>query len=348
MFDPKFALTHSILNSIVKVEKEKTLIEKSTVTPRITTKVKDESKSINLFHLAHIIGLNITLKDAEKLTEGKSLDAEDVRIAILNNFRNALEFTRSTSANAYVDIDLNVLLHLNKIIVTTWKESWEAKFRTSGEELDVNLDNWVDLRDKEIEPIRVQEELISLIEWYKTQQGKIDPLLRITVFIYRLMRISPFVAANKLTIIAITDLLLYRNGYIEHTHLPISRNFDVYGDEYIEAWTSAIAAEDEITLWVERFVRNISNDMFDMREKVTKMTAEDEKTTKQPFLDLNKRQLKILRYLQTIPAVRREDYVHMMDVSTMTAFRDLDDLVKKKLLKIDGRGRGTKYMLRNR
>ncbi len=348
MYEPKFNITHTIVNNLVKLERERVLIEKGSFSPRITNSIKGESKSINLFHLAHIIGLNITLKDAEKLTEGKTLDNNDPRFIILNNFRNALEFTRSSSANTYIDVDLNVLLHLNKIMVTTWKESWEAKFRTSGEELDVNLDNWADLRDKNLEPVRIQESLISLIEWYKTQQGKVDPILRIAVFVYQLIRISPFVAANKLTIIAIADLLLYRNGYIEDTYLPITRNFDVYGDEYIEAWTSALAGDEDLTLWVERFIRNLSNDMFDVKEKLQKLSAEEEKTTKQPFLDLNKRQLKILRYLQNIPAVKREDYVHMMDVSTMTAFRDLDDLVKKKLLKIEGKGRGTKYMLKNR
>jgi hypothetical protein len=29
----------------------------------------------------------------------------------------------------------------------------------------------------------------------------------------------------------------------------------------------------------------------------------------------------------------------------MTAFRDLKDLVRKKLIKLDGKGRGTKYKL---
>ncbi|MBN1916153.1 Fic family protein [Candidatus Dojkabacteria bacterium] len=348
MYEPKFNLTHSIVNSLVKLERERIIIQKSGFTPRAVTRVKNDSKSVNLFHLAHIIGANITLKDAERLAEGKNLDVQDAKLIILNNFRNTLEFTRSSTANTYIDVDLNILLHLNKIMVTTWKESWEAKFRTSGEEIDVNLDNWVDLRDKNIEAIRIQETLLSLIEWYKTQQGKIDPVIRIAIFIYRLMRISPFVAANKLTLIAIADLLLYKNGYIEETFLPITRNFDIYGDEYIESWTSALAGNEDLTLWVERFVRNLSNDMLDVKEKLQKLSTDEEKTTRRPFLDLNKRQLKILRYLQNIPAVKREDYVHMMDVSTMTAFRDLDDLVKKKLLKIDGKGRGTKYMLKNR
>ncbi len=348
MFIPKFNLTHTIVNNLVKLEHEKTVTERAILSGRVFNNMKNQTKAVNLFHLGHMIGSNITLKDAERLTEGKKFENDDAKVIIINNFRSCLEFTRSSAANTYIDIDLNVLGHLNKIMLTHWKESWEAKFRTGGEDIDVNLDNWVDLRDKTIEPLRLQGELLSLIEWYKTQRGKIDSRIRIAVFVYRLLRIAPFVAANKLSIIAITDMLLYKNGFAENTYFPITRNFDIYEDEYLEAWTNAIANDEDLTLWIERFIRNLSNDMADVNEQMGKMSADEEKSTKQPFLDLNKRQLKILRYLQNIPSVKREDYVQMMDVSTMTAFRDLNDLVKKKLIKIEGQGRGTKYMLRHR
>ena len=348
MFNPKFNLTHTIINNLVKLEKERVTIMSGDYDSRIVNKMNTDSKSANLFHLSHMIGSNIGISDAKKLAQGKKFENSDARLTVLNNFRNALEFTRSSASNTYVDVDLNILLHLNKIMLHGWKESWEAKFRTGGEDIDVTLDNWIDLRNKNIEPLKIQEKLLELIEWYKTQQGKVDPIIRISVFLYRLIRISPFIAANKLSIIAITDLLLYKNGFIEKVYLPVTRNFDIYEDEYIEAWTNATTNKGDLTLWIERFIRNLANDTLDIREKLNKLLGEEAKAAKRPFLDLNKRQLKILRYLQNIPAVKREDYVQMMDVSTMTAFRDMTDLVRKKLLKVEGQGRGTKYMLKNR
>ena len=90
-------------------------------------------------------------------------------------------------------------------------------------------------------------------------------------------------------------------------------------------------------------------DLQESFDNVTGLLGEEEKrNTSQPFLDLNKRQLKILRYLQNIPTVQRDDYCQMMDVSTMTAYRDLNDLVSKKLIKVEGQGRGTKYKLASR
>ena len=259
----------------------------------------------------------------------------------------------------YSDIDINVILHLNKILLTNWKELWEAKFRSSGDIISDSYDSWVYIHDKKIDLSLIQSELSELINWYKTNNIKVNSIIRIAVFIYRLIRISPFLYLNKLTVIAVADYLLYKNGYVHKTYIPISRNFDIYEDDYIECWNHALQGKldpktqtviemEDITIWLERVIRNISNDFVEVREAQYSKISDTEKGVRQPFLDLNKRQLKILRYLQTIPTLKREDYVQIMDVSTMTAFRDLSELVKKKLLKIEGRGRGTKYMLANR
>lgn len=359
MFEPKYNLTHTILNNIIKFEIIKSKLESNKLNEKIVKNLQDREKSINILHIAHLIGINLTIKDAERIAEGKRLQTEDARGTILTNYRNILEFTRSSIAQSYVDMDTNILLHLNKLLLTDWKETWEAKIRSAGDNFDSSFDNWLELRDKEINAEDVTDELSKVIEWYKMTQTKIHPIIRVGIFIYRLVRLAPFNNLNKLTFIAVSDYMLYKNNYLSTTYLPISRNFDIYEDEYFESWNNAIQGKfnqetgkveerEDMTLWLERFTRNLSSDILEVREYLSRQSLEDEKSVKQPFLDLNKRQLKILRYLQTIPTVKREDFVQMMGVSTMTAYRDLDDLVGKKLLKVEGNGRGTRYMLSTR
>lgn len=112
--------------------------------------------------------------------------------------------------------------------------------------------------------------------------------------------------------------------------------------------TSALSPVGNATPWIEMFAQIIATEIKGVREKATRYSTDENKPTAQPFLNLNKRQLKILKYLQTIPTVKREDYVQMFDISTMTAFRDLNELLEKKLLRVDGQGRATKYLLGNR
>jgi Fic family protein len=348
MYKINYQLNDKILNELIRLEVLKTQIKDMDITGKDKLEMLDKSKSTNMFHLAHMIGVDLTLKDAAKAVEGKRVVTQDARGIILNNFKNAMEFNRADANDNYTDLDVNILLHLNRLLLNEWREVWDAKFRIGGENNETLLDNWLEIIDHEIQPSYIQEELTSVIDWYKSTNNKVHILIRVAVLVYALARIAPFSVLNKITTIALLDYLLFKAGYSRDAYLPSVRNFDINDSEYLEAWNNAINNDNNVTLWIERFISNLANDFEFMQEDMEKILHQDIRSSKQPFLDLNKRQLKILRYLQTIPTVKREDYVQMMDVSTMTAFRDLDDLVRKKLLKIEGKGRGTKYLLTSR
>ncbi len=347
-YEPVYTITDKLLNSIVRLEIDRVAMETSQLSYNVRTRMADGAKASNLFHLAHILGLEVTIKDSEKLVEGRKLPIEDSGARLLTNFRNVLEFNRSSVTDGQLDLDVALLLHLNKIVLTEWRESWDVRLRNTNEIIDANLDSWAEVRDQQIPPEELEAEVKLVLEWFNRSQGSVHDVIRIGVLLFRLVEIMPYIAANKLTLMALADFLLNRQGYINKSFLPVVRVFDVNQAEFISLWNSARVGHD-LTPWLEKFSQGLTKDIQETKGQVDKvMSEEDEKSTKQPFLDLNKRQLKVLRYLQTIPTVKREDYCQMMDVSTMTAFRDLNDLIRKKLLKIEGRGRGTKYKLSNR
>jgi hypothetical protein len=347
MYQPKYSISDRLLLDLVKLEQDRAHLENVEHTVPVQKNLELKSKSVNMFHLAHMIGVDLTIKDAEKAVEGKKIATNDARGTIMNNFRNCMDFVRSNGTDSYIDLDVNMLLHFNKILLTEWKELWEAKFRTSNEELDSSLDNWAQLRDQDLKSFGINERLNEIFDWYKLNVGKVHPLIRIAIILYELMRAAPFAHLNEITIITVTDYLFQKNGYLTKTFLPIVREFDLHESENIELWNKVSENDGDLSQWLERFLQNLGSGIAEDRERIVELTMSD-RSAKQPFLDLNRRQLKILRYLQTIPTVKREDYVQMMEVSTMTAFRDLSDLVEKKLIRIEGQGRGTKYVLVNR
>jgi Fic family protein len=347
MYEPRYKITHNMLNNIVKFEVERKAILLKNLEEETVTKARLKANSYDIFHLGHLLGVNVTLKTARKIASGKTLSIGDYRGQYLTNFRNAIEYILSTQSTTY-SVQASILIHLNKILIKNVAEEWDAKYRTSGEEIDTRDDNWVALRDEEIASVEAQSQSLAAIEWFSTNQTKIHPLICIPVVIYRLMRITPFITANKLTILAVCKYLFLNSGMIVNGFLSVIKNLDIYEEEYIEAWKQAANEGDEITLWIERFVRNLAGEITNVSKELNKLVEDHKEKNKQPFLDLNRRQLKILRYLQNIPQVKREEYVEMMDVSTMTAYRDLNELVKKGLLRVEGQGRGTKYMLASR
>ncbi len=348
MYQPKYTITDSLLMVITELEQNRTKLELANFPTNTFKDLMKKSKAVNMFHLAHMIGVELTIKDAEKAIEGKKISTNDARGTILNNFRNVMEFVRSDVTEAHLETDINLILHLNKILLTNWKEIWDARLRTDSNEIEPIVDGWLQMRDKNVSMGEVEARSSELLFWFKTNHGRIHPLIRIAVLIFEMIRIAPLKYLNQLTIISLVDLLLYKNGYLNQTFLPVVREIDLHNKTNMNVWANIIESGD-LTKWIEQFIADMNNSIKEDKEKILGLMSSDKNSSsKQPFLDLNRRQLKILRYLQTIPTVKREDYVQMMDVSAMTAFRDLNDLLEKKLLRVEGNGRGTKYLLANR
>lgn len=346
MSEVQYTITNKALNNIVKIESYKFLAEPQTGYP-LRNRLIQRTKSLSIFHLAHMHSLQITLKDAEKVAEGKRLEGNDPRYFMLYNFRNVLDYNRSTVGDENYLIDANLLMHLNKVVLSDWRETWDVRWRSNEDAMDDKVENWFDLHDTTLTDEQIEQGVYAVAEWYAANLTRLHPLVLYCVVIYDLVRLAPLAAGNKLTLLALADYMLARFGYSEKSGLSLTRLMDKYEQEFYEAWQIATKTND-ITIWLERFTSALAKELQENKAEIDLMVSEEEKSSSKPFLDLNRRQLKVLRYLQTIPTVKREDYCQMMEVSTMTAFRDLNDLVSKKLIKIEGRGRGTKYMLATR
>ncbi len=345
MYNPKFNYSDKLVLNLVKIEHNKTLLHSHDLNYNVRYKLAQHIKKIDIFHAAHSLKLEITLKDAEKVVAGnKLLEIEEPRSTILKNLKNTLDFNRSQQAESFGEFDTSVMLHLNKLLMLQWRETWEASFRTFNEKIDDRWDAFVQYADTSMPINKVKEEVDELIEWHKYSIPTIVPIVRAGVITYRLIEISPFIGANRYTISSIVDFMLAKNGHGAKSYISIFKIFDL-GEERLLKALHASKLSGEITPWLDTFTSLYANETNSAREEMQGFLSQEEKSKQQPFLNLSKRQLKVLKYLQNVPTIKREDYCHMMEVSTMTAFRDLNDLVRKKLLKIDGKGRGTKYRL---
>jgi len=345
MYNPQFNYSDRLVQNLVNLERNKVLIQNTDLNYNTRHKLNNHVRALNILHLSNIINLDLTLKDAEKLiNNGNIEDVDEIRLSILKNFKNALDFNKSNMADTYSEFDRSLILHITKLVLTQWRETWESNFRSFNDKIDDRWDSFVGLRDVELPVPEIEREIAELVEWYKYASSVIAPGVRIAVVMYRLIEISPFTAGNKFIIAAVIDYLLIKNGLSLNVYSPTLRVIDQNNEKIIKAYNVAKSSND-LSFWIDSIIGLFSSELTEVREDLTEFVKQEEKSKEQPFLDLNKRQLKVLKYLQTVPTIKREDYCHMMEVSTMTAFRDLNDLVKKKLLKVEGRGRGTKYKL---
>ncbi len=345
MYTPKFNYSDKVVQNLVKIERSKAILENQDLSYGVRQKLLLQTKSYDILHFSNMLGLELTIKDAEKIANSQKIETMDeMRSIIIKNFKNVLDFNRSNVADTYSEFDKPIMLHLAKLILNQWRETWEANFRSFNEKLDERWDSYVVVRDTSLNVNEIENEINELVEWYKYSSPTIIPIVRIAIVMFRLMEISPFPAGNKFFILSILDYLFLKNGFGSKTYTSVIRMIVNNEEKFLKGY-DIVRKTYDMSHWIDIFTSIVSSDLISSREEINEFVAIEEKSKQQPFLNLNKRQLKILKYLQNVPTIKREDYCHMMDVSTMTAFRDLNDLVRKKLLKIEGKGRGTKYKL---
>ena len=346
MYAPKFTYTDRLVQNLIKLESHKNNLELVDLNYEVKYKLAINAKSLDVFYLSQSLGIKLQIKDAIKIIEGtKKLDEFDNEIhSIAMNLKRVGEFIRSSSGDNYPEFEKSTILSISQHILNQWRETWEAEYRNFNDKIDERWDNLVSNRDSSIIGQEVEQYMNELIEWYKYSIPTMAPLVRIAIVFYRLLEIAPFIAGNKFIIFVIIDNLLLKNGLSTKVYMSTFRalNFDT---DKLSKMMMVVKQTNDMSLWIDTFVNMITTELVNVREELSKFIIAEEKSKAQPFLDLNKRQLKVLKYLQTIQFIKRDEYCHMMDVSTMTAFRDMDDLVRKKLLKVDGKGRGTKYKL---
>lgn len=347
MYFPKFEYTSKFVLKLMQLEQSKTLLQASDLKYTTKTKILQKAKTKNLFQIGVNIGLELTIKDAEKAILGtKPRFEDDLLQKIFINSRQGIEYIHSSEIKNYQEFDNAVYQEINKKIVFDWKETWDAKYRNFNERYDDTADPLAHIRNTSIKGNELDVMVNDLIEWYKSAAPTVAPIIRIGVVFHRLLEIAPFIAGNTITTMLLIEHLLLTHGYSTKVFSSSTAAFLQNKENLADAFETSSQAED-LSYWLEWFVGVLENDLVSVRESIHDYVKEEEKSKSQPFLDLNNRQMKVLKYLQSVPTIKREEYCNIMEVSTMTAFRDLRDLVKKKLIKTEGRGRGTKYRLTN-
>jgi hypothetical protein len=337
-------LSHNIVNKIVDLEIALNQLNDKFDNEKIAEEL--EKKQIEtLFYFANSMGVAISLKDAKKLLVGKRVEVEDFRGQLLENVFTAFQLILTIADNENIDISTEILHQINVTIARGTVEDWQLKYREEGDTFSNLYDDLTPLVTKENRSTHAQEKTEQILVEFKNH-NQANSYYRVSMLMYELLKLQPFISYNKITLALLAEMLLLKFSKKKYVPGTQAEFFTQFKGGITNVYSHQQEANREVAFH-ELFLGYLADKALTLADK-HKSDAKFVQATDKPFLDLNKRQLKILKYLQTIPTVKREDYVQMMEVSTMTAYRDLNELVDNKLIKIKGHGRGTKYMLSSR
>ncbi|HOU76330.1 MAG TPA: Fic family protein [Candidatus Dojkabacteria bacterium] len=345
MYSPNYYITNKILHHIVQFELAYKDIQNLPLPIKEKRDFYSSVKNENLYHIAKLIGVDISMKDAEKIFTGKEINVLEKPKVLLINYRNALEFISQMSKDKYLNLAPGTLLHLNKILTSNWTDSWNSgRFRSKEEKYNDEYDRWSHIRNGKSLKDFNQQYITEVLDWVKETRFQVHPLIKIAVAVYEIFSCYPFFTGNQLTILGLTEMLYSEFGIWEKSLLPINRHFYTNEEQYIKALTACIESCD-ITMWIELFVKGVDNDTQQVREQIFRIEQEKVQQKKKLFLGLNSRQLQAINYLKKYSQITRKKYTEIMGISFMSSYRDLNELVKRKLIFQYGHGRSTFYTL---
>jgi len=194
---------------------------------------------------------------------------------------------------------------------------------------------------------RLAWEMEAFLDWHERKDDT-DPVLRAALAHLWFVTIHPFEDGNGRIARAIADLNLARSESSAQRFYSMSAQIQEDRADYYEALEAAQRGELEVTDWLLFFLGCLGR-AFDRAEKTLSVVLRKAAFwERHAAVSFNQRQRKILgRWLEGLEGkMSSSKWAKLGDCSQDTAFRDIDELLKRGILvKEPGGGRSTRYAL---
>lgn len=343
---PEYTITDLTLKYIIKYELSTQRVFETPLPYKYKSSLYQKNKSEEILALSQLINQEIGFDKAEKVQEGKLISTTStLEYKIFNNFRSTQGFINAYNSNNFLPPSSELILHINKLLMNDLVELWElSKYRNFSDKPNELYDTWYKLRDH-YPNIDNSEYFNSLMIWISSASTNIHKLIQFSILLYEFIDKAPLSAGNQITSLAVLTLLLKEYKYNPFTLLPVVKSINSLSSDFIEAFKIS-KKENDLTVFIEALLYILSMEMLDLENLVLKIYENKVEKKGKLSIELNSRQIKILEHLQINKKVTRKEYTKLMDISFMTAYRDIQELVEKEYLEQKGVGRGTFYVLK--
>lgn len=355
MFQPKFVITQKTLKYISQIEVAKEIIENSPLVPQWEVKFREEAMLRSVHHGTHVEGNQMTLGEVKGALEGRNVPARERDVQEVINYRNVLRYIDKwsrTESEAEKPIDIGTLLKMHEIVMQNL---------LSIEKIGTLRDVEVVLKSSKtgitsFKPpthYNVPALINFFLQWLSSPDAnEMHPVLRAGITHYELVRIHPFVDGNGRVSRAMAILVLFKGGYDVKRFFSIEEYFDRDAARYFQTLQNTSNQlvvdnnERDLTEWLEYFAEGLSVELSRVKEKVKKLSVDLKLQNKVGQITLNERQMILVEYMEDYGAISNKEWRSLLSgVSDDTILRDMQDLIKKRLVKKEGTTKASKYKL---
>lgn len=348
MYSPKYTITNKILKNIGLIEACREVIQNAPLVPAWEAKFREEAVIRTVHHGTHIEGNELSFSQAVRVMEGKEVLARERDIQEVINYRNVLKYIdelREKDEN--LRVTENIVKHLHKLTVEKILPKEECgDYRQT--KVVIKNSQTGEVTFSPPPAIEVPYLVEGFLHWLGSPQTKdLHPVLQAGITHYELVRVHPFLDGNGRVARATAILVLFKEGYDVKKFFSLEEHYDKDAAGYYAALKSA--EDGDLTEWLEYSTEGLALELLEIKEKVQNLSVDLKLKNNLGGrqIALSSRQMKIVEYLQKTGFLQNKAFGELFSmISEDTVLRDLQDLIKKGIIKKTGVTKAAKYVMR--
>lgn len=199
----------------------------------------------------------------------------------------------------------------------------------------------------------VKAEMDAFLRWWESSLRTTDGILRAGLAHFYFVTIHPFEDGNGRIARALTDMALAQDEKLKIRYYSLSSRIMQERDSYYDILEKCSkTANTDITKWLVWFLECFQRAIQKSDKIIGNVLVKADFWQEHALIDLNERQKKVVARILGAGqdgfegGLTTRKYVSMAKVSRATAFREIADLVEKKVLhQLPGKGRNVHYDL---
>ena len=199
---------------------------------------------------------------------------------------------------------------------------------------------------------RIGEEITQFLSWWEASLDNTEGLLRAGIAHFRFITIHPFEDGNGRIARALTDMALAQDERLSTRFYSLSAQIMAERDQYYKILEQCQKGDDDITAWLLWFLGCLERAVKNSETLISKVLAKADFWQRHGQTPMNDRQRKVVNRLLDAGqggfegGLTTKKYVSIAKTSRATAYREISDLVGKRvLMQNEGKGRNVSYDL---
>ena len=343
-FSPVFSFTQPIVNHLVRIAASREIVLHARLVPKWEVSLRRDQ----ILRAAHastaIEGNPLSLEEVSRLAEGREVMASRKAKAEVLNYLTVLEHIDTYHKKGIIRTEEILTLHRDITKGTLEDPSTEGRYRT----VPVVVGNRI--TGEVVYTAPPPEEVSLLMDrflgWLNGQEtGEANPVLVAGIAHYEMVRIHPFIDGNGRVSRALATLILFLREFDIKRFFTLDDYYDSDRNAYYRALKEENDAYPDLTPWLGYFTEGVSISLHRVQERVLQLSRDEHLKGLEGQIALTDRQMKIIDHLHRNRSITTGDCTKMFRISRQAALKELGKLVEHNLIVLQGKGRGSRYVL---